>query len=394
MLLDLHPNDHYSAAEDPLGQIDADTMLYFLLNVGNADSQLIVLPADGGVRHMVIVDVGRVADEKMPRLIDELLAAGVLTAASRIRLLVATHPHSDHVGGMPNLLRRHGGLVDEVWDAAYYWRTGSWHELMHWLEDHPHVARLHPTSGTRRHIGSVALSALSPSIRLRNSYDTYGVYVNNASIALLVEFPVIRVFTGDDATFPQVGRTDRRLRRERLLLGADAQTTSWSHVDVDYPTLAADHAPHHRLLGQADGNEPLGGELFKVPHHCSKKGLNLELVERVHPYLSLVSAAATTTGHAFPHGVAIDQLREAIEARATTGLAHSTDCELGIHTTADVRGGGGGRNEALGSILVAIDPNPQALSDRYRVWRLRDASNARVAHLRAAYRYIGPISSR
>jgi hypothetical protein len=41
-----------------------------------------------------------------------------------------------------------------------------------------------PTSGMTRWIGQVKLMAISPGINLRNRFDTYGVDVNNSSIAL------------------------------------------------------------------------------------------------------------------------------------------------------------------------------------------------------------------
>ena len=62
---------------------------------------------------------------------------------------------------------KYGVRVREAWDAAYF-HSGKWQEFMYWLEDNPRVPRLHPTSGTRRHLGSVAVTALSPSTRLRN----------------------------------------------------------------------------------------------------------------------------------------------------------------------------------------------------------------------------------
>jgi beta-lactamase superfamily II metal-dependent hydrolase len=376
--------------EDFLATCKPDHLVYFLLNVGNADTQLLCLPEDDqGVRHMIIVDVGRISNSKLPKLIDDLRAPQVdgtlplLSEASRVKLLVATHPHDDHVAGVPDLLDKAGRLLfdgGEIWDPAYYHRTGAWFEMMHWLEEHPQVSRLHPTAGTRRHIGNVAVTALSPSIRLRNNFDTHNVFINNASIALQVEFPIKRVFA-PKMEQAEVGRQARVPTTRSLLLGADSQTSSWANVEVDFPTLRTDHDPELRLLGLARGTEPLKSTIFKVPHHCSKNGLNLELVVRIDPPISLISCEATTSSHAFPHRVALDQLREARQAIATSGGDHEPDWKLGIHTTADTVKPNGA---PLGTIAVQVPPTSTAPT----IWRLRDTKSTVIpaANLRNTHR--------
>src|SRR5687768_14066808 len=110
MILDPHDDDLY-AIGDFLATCEPQHLVYFLLNVGNADTQLLCLPEDeAGVRHMIIVDVGRVSASKLPRLIEDLRAPQddgappLLSDESRVKLLVATHPHDDHVGGVPDFL--------------------------------------------------------------------------------------------------------------------------------------------------------------------------------------------------------------------------------------------------------------------------------------------------
>ena len=378
MKLDPHDEAIYENNVDFVASCPPDHLIYFLLNVGNADTQLLLLPEEDGVRHMVVVDVGRVAGSKLPRLIADLQntaggnGATLLSAQSRVKLLVATHPHDDHVGGVPDFLAKAGNLLydgGEVWDPAFFHRTGEWFELMYWLEDHPAVGRLHPTAGTRRHIGNTTITALSPSIRLRNNFDTYGVQVNNASIALHVQFPIKRVFAPkpEDAV---IGRQDRAPEPRSRLLGADSQTQSWANVDVDFPQLRTNHDPELRLLGLASGTEPLKSAVFKIPHHCSKNGMNLELATRIDAPISLISCDATTTGHAFPHMVALELLREAREAIATNGAQRSKDPALGIYTTADFVQTAAGM-EALGSIAVSVPPTQTAPT----IWRFGDGKS-------------------
>ena len=403
MELDPHPGGLYEE-HDLLGSVASTDLVYFVVNAGNADTQLLVLPeepAPGGgfTRHMVIIDVGRVTPVgrtasggtigKLPQLIEDLADAStgppLLNEHSRIRLLIATHPHDDHVAGIPNLLQLLGHLVDNVWDSGYFYRTGAWLEMMRWLEDNPQVNRYHPTSGNRLHLGSTVITAISPAIALRNNFDTRGVYINNASIAALVEFPTAQVFNAAPGT--NAGRQQLPLRRRSLLLGADAQTMSWSHVEVDFPTQTQERSDDQRRLGLGSAKEPLAADLFKVPHHCSKNGLNHELVGRINPTVSIISSAATNTSHAFPHVVAIEQLREALQPIAGSGgaRARKPDTSLGVYCTADALDNNG-TIDALGTIAAVV---PQS-GHRIDIYRLGDRPGERIAadRLRASRRVV------
>jgi hypothetical protein len=110
--------------------------------------------------------------------------------------------------------------------------------------------------------------------------------------------------------------------------------------------------------------------VFKVPHHGSKHGLTLELVEAIDPKLSIVSSVHSGGQFQFPHDVALAQLREAVNARATKpGVEHDPDHTLALlYTGSQVEGGG-----AAGSVLV-ICP----LGGRRQVWRLMDDAAAGV----------------
>ena len=116
-----------------------------------------------------------------------------------------------------------------------------------------------------------------------------------------------------------------------------------------------------------------------MPHHASKHGLTLGLVEAVAPSLSLVSSVGGGGKYNFPHTVSLEALREGLEATTLKGTPHSPDHELGIHYTAARDGRG-----ALGSIALVVSPTGR----KRELWRFRDGPDDDVSLARAC-RFVG-----
>ncbi len=259
-------------------------LVYFLLNVGDGDAQAILLPADEdtGFRRAIVVDAGRVG--KVPGLLDMLVQEGILPPVNSpqepgsIPLVIATHPHGDHINGMEDILQQYPARISEFWDPGYYHTTGAYQNMMRELELNSHIDYAQPTSGHRKWIGDAVLTVLSPSIHLRNRFDTYGIDINNSSIAVRVEFPAARVIQrGVDRVLVDSPST------ASLVLGADAHTLSWSFAFTEFPHLHTANNAAARAIGAATGQDLMRGHVLKVSHHCSKHGVNLELAERIPP---------------------------------------------------------------------------------------------------------------
>jgi len=352
-------------ADDFLASLADDDLVYFLCNVGDADAQLILTPHDPDLpgRRAIIVDAGLSA--KLPALINALGAEGLLTlngaAPGAIALLVATHPHSDHIRGMRRLLDDFGPEIQEFWDPGYYHTTSNYHQMMAGIEVLQDMVYSQPSSGLKRWLGRVAITVLSPSIQLRNRFDTYGTEINDSSISLRIEYPASRVVQrNDDRSLVDSGRTTA------LVLGADAQTLSWSFALTDFPRLHSSNSAAAQAIGAARGGDPLRGQILKVSHHGSKRGVNLELVERIAPLLTLVSSARESPRYNFPHTIAQEIVREAQQPTASTGAARTDDHELGIFYTCDVDDA----DQDVGSIAVVLP-----MTGNTRLWRFGDASD-------------------
>ena len=363
--------------EDFVPAIEPDDLLYFVLNVGDADCQLLVLPAsDGAPREAIVVDVGRAG--KLPPLVDALDGLGLL---GPLRVVVATHPHLDHIGGMPDLLDRYADRVAEYWDSGFRHPTPVYFDVLRTLEDRrATITYVQPTSGMTRYFDRVRVTVLAPAISLRNRYDSYGVDPNNASVCLKVEYPVTRTVEESDRRYLEARERDDD-GSTRLVLGADAQMLSWGTVMADFPDLDPDNSPVLRALRMAGGVSPLRAEVLKVPHHCSKNGVTVELASTVRPALSIVSSLAVGSSYGFPHALAQGALREARLPIAQRGLDRwpEADHDLGIHYTGAVDTGG----RPLGSMCLVV----KSTSSRIHLWRFRDAPDDGV-DLSTAYRFL------
>jgi beta-lactamase superfamily II metal-dependent hydrolase len=351
-------------AGDFAAQCTGDRLVHFLLNVGDGDTQLVLLPEQAGIRRMLVVDVA--TTRKLPRLIAALEAHPVLgPRIGAIPLVVATHPHNDHIGGMPELLDLHHDDIGELWDSGFFYTSQAYFELMAAVDEHA-LPIAQPTSGMTRWIDTVKVEALSPSIGLRNRFDTYGVDANNASIVLALEFPSA-VARAEGA--PPASR--------RLILGGDAQTLAWAGVVQDFPELVANPSPVYAALRMAQGGDTLAADVLKVSHHGSKHGINLELIERIGPGLSLISSVGGGGEFNFPHLLAQEALREARQPTTSSNAPRKKDYDLGIHYTSAVDDAGAG----LGTIAVIVPP-----TGRPQVWRFGDTP-AQAVDLAAARRF-------
>lgn len=83
----------FGVADAPAVVTDGDTELHFI-DVGQADATLIRQGSD-----YALVDAGDLGGGD--RLVEYLRTAGV----QRLRCVVMTHPHADHIGGMPEVLQ-------------------------------------------------------------------------------------------------------------------------------------------------------------------------------------------------------------------------------------------------------------------------------------------------
>ena len=122
-----------------------EALALFVLNVGDGDAQVVLLPTDPVAHHRraIIVDA---ATTKPLALIRVLTDEGLLPGGDEadVALVVATHPHQDHIGGMAKVLAGLGDRVAEFWDPGYFHPIGAFHQMMAEVEARTSLLYSHP----------------------------------------------------------------------------------------------------------------------------------------------------------------------------------------------------------------------------------------------------------
>ena len=213
-------------------------------DVGQGDAALVTSP--GGVS--ILVDGGPEPDQ----VATKLSALGI----RRLDLVVATHPHADHIIGIPSVLARIP--VGEVLDPGCPDQSSMYSDLVDAVHEEG-IPVMHPRTGEVISLGDLSLSVLSP----QSCWHDTNSDANNDSLVIKMSY-----------------------REDTVLFGAEPEE------------------PAQQLM--LDDHEPLHAEVLKVPHHGSATSLP-EFFQAVDPELAVVSVGPNTYGHPVPE--VLDEIR-------------------------------------------------------------------------------------
>ena len=237
------------------------------MDVGQGDAQFIQLPSGENI----LIDAG----EHSSNIAEKLKSFRV----NDLALVVATHPHSDHIGGMREVLRNF--QVHEFWDAGYPHTTPAYENMLEEI-----VARSidfkTPRRGYIRSFGGVTLEIIHPP-EGRDYSD-----INDSSLVILLSY-------GEN----------------RFLFAGDACEQAWQDI------ISA-------------GQSSLKANLLKLPHHGSSTGTTRELLDSVKPEIVTISAALGNDYH-HPHPKVMRLLKQ----RADSITIYRTDLQGTITATSD-----------------------------------------------------------
>ncbi|BAI62201.1 conserved hypothetical protein [Methanocella paludicola SANAE] len=205
------------------------------IDVGKGDSILV----KAGDRCM-LVDGGRPSEG--PKLVSYLKSQGVTS----IDIMVATHPHADHIGGLLDVLREIP--VKEVLDSGISQPTRTYESYLT-LIDQKNIPYTVAEAGQTFDLGSdVKVEVLAP-FEVRNDGG-----INENSIVLKVEHKNVTFLLTGDAGIPE----------ERQLL---------------------------------ESGHSLKSDVFKVPHHGSGYSADQEFISAVSPEVSIIEVGPNPYGH-------------------------------------------------------------------------------------------------
>ncbi|WP_321507256.1 lamin tail domain-containing protein [uncultured Methanoregula sp.] len=220
----------------------------YFLDVGQGDSELLIFG-----NKTILIDAGEI--DMGDRVVADLEKLGV----TRIDLLVATHPHSDHIGGMQKVLARFP--VGQVLDAGLPHPSPVYEQFLETI-DARHIPYTVAVQGQTIDIDpALRILVLSPPAQ------RFGDDPNQNSVALRISYGTVDLLmTGD--------------------LGGEAEAAL------------------------AKTGYPLDAEILKVGHHGSRYSTSAAFLARVHPEVAIIEDGKDNLyGH--PHDETLQSLKKA-----------------------------------------------------------------------------------
>ena len=229
-----------------------------VLDVGQGDSILLEFPDN----EVMLVDAGD--REHAEAVIAALRKRGVV----KIDLLVATHPHADHIGGMSQVIKDFP--VAMVWSSDYNHGSRTQRDLLRLIKAEK-ISFQTPHAGDGRKFGQVSVDVIAPVTTIKNSESD----ANNNCLVLQVTF-----------------------EKSSMLLAADMEADERNSIDK-WPSVT----------------------VLKVAHHGSRNGTDSKFLAQLQPKLAIISCAAKNDfGH--PHPETVTALAKAgvdVKCTATDG---------------------------------------------------------------------------
>lgn len=248
--VDIQVNWNPSSGSQTANLTEGDLRVYYL-DVGQGDSELLFLP-DGTT---VLIDSG---DRTcIDTITDSLQDYGV----EDIDILIATHPHADHIGSMATVVQNFdiGTIYMPKVAASQTPTTVTYEKLLESIADKDLKVKTGKAGVVAYDAGSVKLEFVAP---------------NGSSYSNLNNYSIVAKLTYGDTSFLFLGDAEQQSLKEML-----------------------------------SKNYDLSCDVMKLGHHGSSNGISEELMEAAQPAYGIISCGeGNSYGH--PHEEALALLEE------------------------------------------------------------------------------------
>jgi len=225
------------------------TLRVSFLNVGWGDSAIIKTPDN----KVIVVDGGN----NYKNLHRNLKARGI----KKIDLVILSHPHKDHLGGLVGLVDKYP--VKKVVDPAFPFKQSELYVKFLKIIRKKKIDYQVVRDGDRLKVGDVKVDILAPEKIFKGT----DADVNNSSIVTKITYK-------------------------------------------DFDLLMTGDIQEEGVADLKDNKDELPAEVFKVSHHGEKSGNPEELLVYVDPEEAIISSAPNNT-LGLPNKSTIDRLKEA-----------------------------------------------------------------------------------
>lgn len=255
--------------------LQGQRLIVHILDVGQGDAIHLRLPDDTDI----VVDVG--PDERILGALGSVMPMYDKT----IELLILTHNHADHIGGLSSLLQEY--------KVSKIWQSGAKHESATYFNNEK-IISTNNVQSTNVSVGAIAKQAGTTINVLYPKEGMIGQNPTDPHDATIV----LKIAYGEFC----------------LLLTGDLNTNKTNH-EADIISLANTM------------NLPLNCQALKITHHGSGSGTTEDFLERINPKLAFISVGKRNRyGHPAP------SLIKRLQARSITIFRTDEDGTITLTT--------------------------------------------------------------
>lgn len=210
------PAEPSTVPSEPTAGAEAETLYVHFIDVGQADCTLLQYGDQ-----FALVDGGNTDDSGL--VANYLKQLG----AERLDLVVGTHPHEDHIGGLAYVLNHFP--ADEVWSGPITYTNSVVDRFLSGAAGQGLTVQ-YPDPGHSITLGDVSITVLGP---VREDYED----VNDLSLVLMVQYGDIRfLLTGDMESIAESDLIDSGadIRADVLKVGHHGSYSSSSYRFLKY----------------------------------------------------------------------------------------------------------------------------------------------------------------